>query len=74
MKRFVLVLALGGLLAGSAGVSAYLWWRLDDVDIGFHGMLALVLAVVFSLGLWVGLMSLVFYSSRRGHDDRAGRP
>jgi hypothetical protein len=74
MLRFALVLALGGLLAGAAGVGAYVWWRLDDVDMGFHGAFALVLAVVLGLGLWVGLMSLVFYSSRRGHDDRAGRP
>ena len=38
-----------------------------------HGYIALGLGVGLSILLWVGLMALVFYSSRRGYDDEAGR-
>lgn len=35
------------------------------------GYVALVLGVVFSLVVAVGLMALVFYSSRKGYDEPA---
>ncbi|MBH5389502.1 MULTISPECIES: hypothetical protein [Bradyrhizobium] len=35
------------------------------------GYVALVLGVVFSLVVGVGLMALVFYSSRKGYDEPA---
>ena len=34
-----------------------------------EGWMALVLGVVFSLIVGVGLMALLFYSSRKGYDD-----
>jgi hypothetical protein len=34
-----------------------------------HGWIAMSLGIVFSLAVGVGLMSLVFYSSRRGYDE-----
>jgi hypothetical protein len=46
-----------------------MWQRIGAVDIGFDGTLALVLGVVVSLALGIGLMRLVFFSSRRGYDD-----
>jgi hypothetical protein len=33
------------------------------------GWLAMILGIVFTLVIGVGLMALVFYSSRKGHDD-----
>jgi hypothetical protein len=36
-----------------------------------HGWIALILGVIFSLGVGGGLMALVFISSRRGYDDKA---
>jgi len=42
------------------------------VEIGFHGYMALGLGAAVTILLWVGLMRLVFYSSRRGYDDEAG--
>jgi hypothetical protein len=38
-----------------------------------EGHVAMWLGVVFSLVVGCGLMALVFYSSRRGYDDAAGR-
>jgi hypothetical protein len=40
-------------------------WRL-----GLHGWIALSLGSVLSVALAVGLMALMFHSSRRGYDDR----
>jgi hypothetical protein len=38
---------------------------------GFHGWLAMILGVVFTVVVGCGLMGLMFYSSRYGYDERA---
>lgn len=72
VRTTVLVVSLLGLLAVTAGAAGFIWWELRDVELGFHGTLALILGVVLSLLVGVGLMTLVFYSARRGHDDSIG--
>ena len=69
MKTILLALALGGLLVGTLAVTLFLWLDLGEVDIGLHGMIAMVLGIVLTLALGIGLMALVFYSSRHGYDD-----
>lgn len=71
MKTFLLIVLLGGLLATVVLGAAYVWDSMGDVQLSFHGTLALLLGVLLSLGLGIGLMFLVFYSSRHGHDDDA---
>jgi hypothetical protein len=74
LRGTILVVSVLGLLLAIAVAIAYWSWRaLDGVEMGFHGYLALGLGAGISILLWVGLMSLVFYSSRRGYDDEAGR-
>ena len=73
MKTLVTIIILFGLLAASAGVAAYVWVQLGDVEMSVHGYIALGLGAVFSLALGGGLMFLVFYSSRHGHDDDVGQ-
>ncbi len=73
MKTSLLITVLGGLLAASIGLSLYVWWQLGDVAISGHGLAAIALGAVASLGLGGGLMFLVFYSSRRGHDEAPQR-
>jgi hypothetical protein len=69
----LVILVLLALLA-VAGVIGYVGWQqLADVEMGLHGFIALGLGVGLSILLWVGLMFLVFYSSRKGYDDEAGR-
>lgn len=41
----------------------------DDGMMSLHGWIAMGLGVVFTSGLGVGLMSLVFYSHRSRADD-----
>ena len=74
MRTVILVLALAVLLIVAVATAAYLWWSLAEVAIGIHGLIALVLGALISLGLGGGLMALVFYSHRRGFDDRQNRP
>ena len=40
-----------------------------DVEMSPHGYIAMWLGIVFSMIVGVGLMALVFISSRRGYDD-----
>ncbi len=69
MRTTVLVVSLLGLLAVVVATSGLIWWELRDVELEFHGTSALILGVVLSLVVGVGLMFLVFYSARSGHDD-----
>jgi hypothetical protein len=49
-----------------------LWDSLEGVTMGWRGYLALVLGVGFSLLVGGGLMMLIFFSARRGYDERVG--
>lgn len=69
MKVAVIISLLAILLLAALLAGIYLWWSLGDVDISLHGLLALTLGSVLSLALGGGLMFLVFYSNRHGHDD-----
>ncbi len=73
MKTLVLIASLGLLLVLAVGGAAYGWLSMGEVDVSLHGFLALALGVLLSLALGIGLMALVFYSNRHGHDDDAGR-
>ena len=70
MRRALLVLALVALMAGSTVFAVVLWARLDGVDMSTHGYVALAIGAVVASVLGGGLMALVFFSSRRGYDDR----
>lgn len=40
------------------------------VQMTIHGWIALAIGVIFSLAVGIGLMLLVFFSSRHGYDER----
>jgi hypothetical protein len=67
---FTLVVLLG-LLALSAGVALWAWHEIGEVPISGHGLIALGLGALLTALLGAGLMALMFFSSRRGYDDRA---
>lgn len=73
MKTIMLIIVLSSLLIGSVIWAARYWAAFGEVQFGAHGVIALVLGVLLSLALGIGLMFLVFYSSRRGHDDEVGK-
>ena len=54
-------------------VSAVNWNVVGNSGISLNGWIALILGVIVTLAVGVGLMTLVFISSRRGYDDPPGR-
>jgi hypothetical protein len=67
MKVLLLTLSLGAILA------VVMFGVLTDWDgsaMSIHGWIALGLGTFFSLLVGGGLMALVFYSARKGYDDR----
>jgi hypothetical protein len=68
---------LGAVVAGLLtvcviAVAVYLWISFGDVDMTLGGYLALIGGGLATFGLGVGLMGLVFYSNKKGFDERAG--
>jgi hypothetical protein len=59
------VLLVGIVIASS--------WSGIDSDISTAGWIAMGFGVIVTLALGIGLMALVFISSRRGYDDQIGR-
>lgn len=67
MKTALLVVALGALLAATLFLALKDW---DASAMSVHGWIALAAGSVLSLLVGGGLMALVFYSPRKGYDDR----
>jgi hypothetical protein len=68
--RTLLLLALAALLAASLYYAYGLWVAVEaDMPAGLWA--AMILGVLFSVVIGAGLMGLMFYSSRRGYDERA---
>lgn len=74
MRGGLTVIVLVVLFAASTGVAYWVWQELGDVEISWHGWLALILGASATFLVGAGLMALVFFSSRRGYDDRVKRP
>ena len=64
-----------GLLLCALGLACYaswtVWGAAGDVEIGFHGVVAMLLGIVFTLALTGGLVGLMLHIRRRGYDDAA---
>ena len=63
-----IVLTVLLLFLVATGVIAYLGWTLGDADVPASGYIAMGFGVILSLAVGVGLMTLLFYSSRKGYD------
>jgi hypothetical protein len=71
MKQSTLLLAVLLLLLGLAVIVAYVEWTSVDTEMPATGYIALWGGIIFSLLVGCGLMGLMFYSSRRGYDEKA---
>ena len=54
-------------------VIAEFWSGLGDSQISLAGWLAMGFGIILTLALGIGLMSLVFFSSRGGYDETSQR-
>jgi len=68
---YALLAALLAMLVGAIVIAQSGWSSAEGTDVPAAGYLALVFGVVVSLVVGVGLMALVFYSSRAGYDEPA---
>ena len=71
MRTFALVASLLIILAASVWWAASVWMSVEGPPMPVEGYVAMWLGIAFSLVVGCGLMALMFYSSRRGYDDRA---
>ncbi len=69
MKSLFSILVFGGLLLATIVVSVFIYHEIGDVSLSTHGFVAMGFGILLTLGLGIGLMYLVFYSSRRGYDE-----
>jgi hypothetical protein len=69
-KVGIIVAAL--LSAAAMAVAYQAWQSLADVEMSTAGYVAMILGGLATIAVGVGLMTLVFWSNRKGFDDRAG--
>jgi hypothetical protein len=67
----VVVVVLFGILAAALWYAAQAWISVDGPPMPASGYIFMALGVVLSLVVGVGLMGLIFYSSRHGYDEQA---
>jgi hypothetical protein len=68
MRKLAIIVPLVGLLVASVWFAFYSWTAIEGPPIPTEGYVAMALGIVFSLVVGIGLMALVFYSSRHGYD------
>jgi hypothetical protein len=68
MRKLAIIVPLVVLLGASVWFAIYAWTAIEGPSIPAEGYVAMALGVVFSLVVGIGLMALVFYSSRHGYD------
>jgi hypothetical protein len=69
--HIILLIVLVALLILTAVWAVLVWNDTSGVEMGKHGWIALGLGTFFSLLIGCGLMALMFFSNRSGHDDAA---
>ncbi len=57
------------VVVGVLAVVVSLWASVGDTQISAAGWVAMVLGVLVALAVGIGLMALVFFSSRHGYDE-----
>ncbi len=72
-KKSIFTLIAVGIAAAAvivlAVVAAEFWSGIGDSEISPAGWVAMGIGIVVTLALGIGLMALVFFSSRRGYDE-----
>lgn len=63
------------IVLSAIAIGAVSYWGMtvlvatQGVELSIHGKIALGLGVLFTMVIGFGLMALIFYSNRHGHDE-----
>lgn len=68
-RSVAILIVAGGSVAGVVALIISLWHEMGDVQISTAGWAMMALGIVLTLAVGIGLMALVFISSRRGYDE-----
>ena len=60
------------MVLAAIAVAWQVWQSMADVVVGTAGILAMIFGTLVTIGLTVGLVTLLYVSNRRGFDDQAG--
>jgi hypothetical protein len=71
LLRFLAVIGVAALATVAVSLA---WTAIGGGPLGLHGLIALSLGVLGTVGLTWALMALAFKSSREGWDDRPDHP
>ncbi|HEV2550611.1 MAG TPA: hypothetical protein VGU20_25075 [Stellaceae bacterium] len=71
-SRLVVVAVAAVIALSLLVIGVYAWITLGDTGMTASGYFAVALGALGTIGLGVGLMTLLFYSHRHGYDERAG--
>ena len=72
MRRWTIAISGGAAAVAVAlvvAVAAANWTSVGESGISLNGWIALIFGVVATLAVGIGLMALVFISSRHGYDE-----
>lgn len=68
LAGWIAILVLTGFLIAAGWYAVHVWTRLSGVPMSPLGWFFMIAGAVVTVILGAGLMALVFYSSRKGHD------
>ena len=69
MKKIALFSSLATLLVVSILAAVAMWFEVKGAQISLNGVIAMVVGSILSLGLGIGLMTLVFMSARSSYNQ-----
>jgi hypothetical protein len=69
LATIAMVAALIAILAAALWYAASAWFAISGPPMPAVGYVAMTLGIVMSLIVGIGLMALLFYSSRHGYDE-----
>ena len=66
---FLIILAISAVILITI-FAINLWLQMSDVTISYNGKIAIFVGAFFTILLGSGLMSLAYFSSKNGFDDK----
>lgn len=69
MKKPLLILGSLVALGAAAYWALYIYGHIEGVELSGHGVAAMIVGLVFTILIGFGLMALIFFSNKHGHDD-----